>query len=361
MYKRQYFPFITLCSDLATAVAVAVGAHQVSVGAMSAGTLIAFVLYLAMLFGPVQQLTQVFDGYQQAVVGLRRIGDLLATPSSLSRSPAARDPGPAGFDGDASLEEVSFRYSGAAEDALTAVDLNIPAGSSLALVGRTGAGKSTIVKLLARFYDPVAGSVRMDGVDIRDYTLSGYRQRLGLVPQEPHLFTGTVAQNIAYGRPGADHRAIVAAAAAVGATDMIAALPGRMNHPIGERGQGLSSGQRQLIALARAELVEPDLLLLDEATATLDQATEALVMAAGAAVTRRRTSVIVAHRLATAARADVIAVVDHGRIVESGTHDELLTLDGRYRAFWDAGVDPAEPAVPVTPRATVPGTGDEPI
>ena len=226
---------------------------------------------------------------------------------------------------------------------------------------RTGAGKSTIVKLLARFYDPVAGSVRMDGVDIRDYTLSGYRQRLGLVPQEPHLFTGTVAQNIAYGRPGADHRAIVAAAAAVGATDMIAALPGRMNHPIGERGQGLSSGQRQLIALARAELVEPDLLLLDEATATLDQATEALVMAAGAAVTRRRTSVIVAHRLATAARADVIAVVDHGRIVESGTHDELLTLDGRYRAFWDAGVDPAEPAVPVTPRATVPGTGDEPI
>ena len=348
-----YFPFITLCSDLATAVAVAVGAHQVSVGAMSAGTLIAFVLYLAMLFGPVQQLTQVFDGYQQAVVGLRRIGDLLATPSSLSRSPAERDPGPAGFNGDASLEKVSFRYSGAADDALTAVDLNIPAGSSLALVGRTGAGKSTIVKLLARFYDPVAGSVRMDGVDIRDYTLSGYRQRLGLVPQEPHLFTGTVAQNIAYGRPGADHRAIAAAAVAVGATDMIAALPGRMNHPIGERGQGLSSGQRQLIALARAELVEPDLLLLDEATATLDQATEALVLAAGAAVTRRRTSVIVAHRLATAARADVIAVVDHGRIVESGTHDELLTLDGRYRAFWDAGVDPAEPAVPVTP----PGNG----
>jgi ATP-binding cassette, subfamily B, bacterial len=335
-----YFPFITLMSDLATAVAIAVGAHQITTGHLSAGTLVAFVLYLSMLFGPVQQLSQVFDGYQQAVVGLRRISDLLRTPSSLVRRDDTVDVPTDGFDGRAALDDVGFRYSGADRDALSDIDLTIEPGTSLALVGKTGAGKSTIVKLLARYYDPTTGAVRMDGTDIRDFTLADYRGRLGVVPQEPHLFTGTVADNIAYGRPDADRAAIAAAAHAVGAAGMIASLPGAMNHPIGERGQGLSSGQRQLIALARAELVEPDLLLLDEATATLDQATEALVLAAGEALTHRRTSVIVAHRLATAARADVIAVVDDGRIVEMGTHAELLTLGKRYRAFWDAGVAP---------------------
>ncbi|UPG69939.1 ABC transporter ATP-binding protein [Gordonia hongkongensis] len=342
----SYFPLIQLMSDIATAIALGVGAGQVASGSLSAGTLVAFVLYLTMLFGPVQQLSQVFDGYQQAAVGLRRIGDLLRTPSSLRTSARAESPPHGGFDGVVDFDRVGFRYQGSTTDALSAVDLHIPAGSSLALVGRTGAGKSTIVKLLARFYDPTTGRVLVDGTDIGDYELAGYRRRLGLVPQEPHLFTGTVAENIAYGRPDADRAAIVDAAAAVGALRMITALPGRMNHPIGERGQGLSSGQRQLIALARAELVEPDLLLLDEATATLDQATEAQVLAAGRAVTRHRTSVIVAHRLATAARADTIAVVDGGRIVELGTHEELLALGQRYRGFWDAGVDPDEPAVP---------------
>ncbi|MGV9713452.1 ABC transporter ATP-binding protein [Gordonia sp. NPDC003424] len=335
-----YFPFITLMSDLATAAAIAVGAHQIAHGSLSAGTLVAFVLYLSMLFGPVQQLSQVFDGYQQAVVGLRRIAELLRTPSSLAvrRQPVGVPVD--GFDGRADLDDVTFRYSGADRDALTSVNLTIPAGTSLALVGRTGAGKSTIVKLLARFYDPTAGSVRVDDTDIRDFALDDYRHRLGVVPQEAHLFTGTVADNIAYGRPDADRAAIADAARAVGAAGMIATLPGGMNHPIGERGQGLSSGQRQLVALARAELVEPDLLLLDEATATLDQATESLVLAAGEAVTHRRTSVIVAHRLATAARADRIAVIEDGRVVEEGTHGELLSLAGRYRAFWDAGVAP---------------------
>ncbi|WP_416259151.1 ABC transporter ATP-binding protein [Gordonia jacobaea] len=335
-----YFPFITLMSDVAAAVAIAVGAHRISTGTMQAGTLVAFILYLALLFGPVQQLSQVFDGYQQAVVGLRRIADLLRTRSSLE-SREDRIPVPAnGFDGDIELDDVGFRYTGAHDDALRDVELTIPAGSSLALVGRTGAGKSTVVKLLARFYDPTSGEVRIDGTDIRDFGLLDYRHRIGLVPQEPHLFTGSVAENIAYGRPDADRTQIAAAALAVGATDVIAGLDGGMRHQVGERGGGLSSGQRQLIALARAELVDPDLLLLDEATATLDQATEALVLAAGETVTRRRTSVIVAHRLATAARADRIAVVDNGRVVELGTHDELLSLGGRYRAFWDAGVDP---------------------
>lgn len=335
-----YFPFITLMSDIATAVAIAVGAHRIAGGTMQAGTLVAFILYLTLLFGPVQQLSQVFDGYQQAVVGLRRIADLLRTRSSLeSRSDRVSVPAN-GFRGDVDLADVGFRYAGASADALSDVELTIPAGSSLALVGRTGAGKSTVVKLLARFYDPTSGKVQMDGTDLRDFGLLDYRHRIGLVPQEAHLFTGSIADNIAYGRPDADRTEIAAAALAVGATDVISGLDGGMRHQVGERGGGLSSGQRQLIALARAELVEPDLLLLDEATATLDQATEALVLAAGETVTHRRTSVIVAHRLATAARADRIAVVDDGRIVELGTHDELLSLGGRYRAFWDAGVDP---------------------
>ncbi len=338
-----YFPFITLTSDLATAGVIAFGARQVSTGGTGAGTLVAFVLYLGMLFGPVQQLSQVFDGYQQAVVGLRRIGDLLRTTSSVLTASHHPDATPFGapatehFDGHAALDDVAFRYAGAADDALRGVSLDLPAGTSLALVGQTGAGKSTIVKLLARFYDPTSGSVRMDDRDIRDYPLDRYRSRLGVVPQEPHLFTGTVASNIAYGAPGATRERITEAAAAVGALDMIAGLRGGMLHRVGERGQGLSAGQRQLIALARAELVDPDLLLLDEATATLDQATERQVLAAGRHLVGARTSVIVAHRLATAARADRIAVVSGGAITELGTHDELLALNGKYRELFDAG------------------------
>lgn len=347
-----YFPFITFCSDAATAVVLGFGAHQVASGAMSSGTLIAFVLYLAMLFGPVQQLTTVFDSYQQAAVGLRRIRDLLLTPSSLVDAPQAdSEASPAelaapAFDGDVRLDRVDFRYAGADRDALSGIEMHIPAGTSLALVGTTGAGKSTIVKLLARFYDPTAGSVRMDGIDLRTIDLHRYRSRLGVVPQEPHLFAGTVADNIAYGRPGASRERIAEAARRVGAAQMIAGLPGGMEFGVSERGRGLSSGQRQLIALARAELVEPDLILLDEATATLDQATEAQVLAAGEALSRRRTSVIVAHRLATAARADVIAVVEGGRIVERGTHHRLLAAHGEYRRLWDAGVSPDDCEAP---------------
>ncbi|MGU3292269.1 ABC transporter ATP-binding protein [Williamsia sp. M5A3_1d] len=341
-----YFPFISLMSDLATAGVVAIGARQVLDGSAGPGTLVAFVLYLGMLFAPVQQLSQVFDGYQQAVVGLRRIGDLLRTPSSVvTPDGATHDRAAAGilrFDGHAELDAVGFRYAGASSDALGRVSLDIPAGTSLALVGQTGAGKSTIVKLLARFYDPTTGSVRMDGADIRTHHLAAYRARLGVVPQEPHLFTGTIASNIAYGRPGASRSEVTAAATAVGATRMIARQRGGMLHRVGERGQGLSAGQRQLIALARAELVDPDLLLLDEATATLDQATEAQVLDASRRLTRSRTSVIVAHRLATAARADRIAVVSSGAIIELGTHDELLALDGKYRELWDNGMASAD-------------------
>ncbi|MCF8570608.1 ABC transporter ATP-binding protein/permease [Gordonia sp. HY002] len=343
-----YFPFIQFCADLATAVAVGVGAQQIASGTLQPGTLVAFVLYLAMLFGPVQQLTTVFDAYQQAAVGLRRIGDLLTTPTSIVDNPDATATGSADFDGAVSLDGVGFRYTGADRAALSDVDLQVPPGGSLALVGATGAGKSTVVKLLARFYDPTSGHVRMDGVDLRDIGIARYRSRLGVVPQEPHLFAGDVADNIAFGRPDANREQIADAARRVGAAAMIASLPGGMAHPVSERGRSLSSGQRQLIALARAELVEPDLILLDEATATLDQATEAQVLAAGDALSRRRTSVIVAHRLGTAARADAIAVIDGGRVVEYGDHASLYDADGPYRRLWDAGIPPdAEPAEPM--------------
>ncbi|WP_305094419.1 ABC transporter ATP-binding protein [Prescottella sp. R16] len=332
-----YFPFITFLSDLALAAVVLVGAHRVADGAATAGTLVAFVLYLGLLFGPVQQLSQVFDGYQQADVGLRRIADLLATPSSIETAePGDTVPITGRLRGDVRFDDVTFRYQGADSDALTDIDLHIPPGTTVALVGRTGAGKSTVVKLLARFYDPTSGTLRVDAEDLRRYPLHAYRGRLGVVPQEAHLFTGTVASNIAYGRPDASRTQIEDAARAVGALPTIAALDGGMHHPIGERGQGLSAGQRQLIALARAELVDPDLLLLDEATATLDPATERLVLESNRLVTRKRTSVVVAHRLATAERADLVVVVDDGRIVETGAPDALRQAGGHYARLRNA-------------------------
>ncbi|GAB2911571.1 ABC transporter ATP-binding protein [Rhodococcus aerolatus] len=341
-----YFPLVALLTDLAQAAVLLVGAGRVASGTTSVGALTAFVLYLGLFLAPVQQLSQVVDGYQQARVGLGRIGDLLATPSSVREREGAA-PLTAHLRGEVHLDHVGFRYAGAPVDALTDVDLHVPAGATVALVGRTGAGKSTVVKLLARFYDPTAGAVRVDGTDLRDLALGDYRRRLGVVPQEPHLFTGDVASNIAYGRPGASRAEVTAAADAVGALPVLAALPAGLRQPTGERGQGLSAGQRQLVALARAELVDPDLLLLDEATAALDPATEAAVLRAGDRVTRSRTAVVVAHRLATAQRADLVVVLDGGRVVEQGSHDALLALDGHYARLWRAGdLDGARPTQP---------------
>lgn len=334
-----YFAFVAAWTDLALALVVFTGAHAVAAGTTSTGTLVAFVLYLELLFGPVQQLSQVLDGYQQARVGLRRIGDLLRTPSSIGADPPGADPIAAGLRGDLALDAVRFRYPGTERFALDDVDLAVAPGESLALVGATGAGKSTIVKLLARLYDlsgTDTGVIRVDGVDIRGYRLDRYRARLGMVPQEAHLFTGDIASNIAFGKPLATDAEIEAAARAVGALGMIAGLPGGFGRPVGERGRGLSAGQRQLIALARAQLVDPDLLLLDEATATLDPDTEEKVLAATGSLARNRTTVVVAHRLATAARADRIAVVEHGRIVEAGTHAELVAAGGHYARLWTA-------------------------
>ncbi|MDT9701361.1 ABC transporter ATP-binding protein [Streptomyces sp. P17] len=326
-----YFPFVQFLSSAAVAAVLIVGAGRIDAATLTTGALVAYLLYIDLFFAPVQQLSQVFDGYQQASVSLGRIQELLQEPTSTKSADEPLDV--LSLRGEIAFENVHFAYGGD-EEALSEVDLRIPAGQTVAFVGETGAGKSTLVKLVARFYDPTGGRVTVDGMDLRALDMTAYRHRLGVVPQEAYLFQGTVRDAIAYGRPEATDAEVEAAARAVGAHEMIATLDGGYLHEVAERGRNLSAGQRQLIALARAELVDPDILLLDEATAALDLATEAQVNQATDRVAGRRTTLVVAHRLTTAARADRVVVMAHGRVAEDGTHDELLALGGRYAELW---------------------------
>jgi ATP-binding cassette subfamily B protein len=354
-----YFPFVLFLSAIADVVVLGVGAHLIAEGRLTTGVLIAFILYLTMFFSPIQQLSQVFDSWQQTRVSVNRISDLmrLHTLTPDPEQPVALDR----VRGELALVDVHFRYPSAPEvptdaakgpadsalpdsdvvrrkppEALRGLDLRVAPLETVALVGETGAGKSTVLKLLARFYDPDSGSVTLDGHDLRTLDLHDFRSRLGYVPQESFLFTGTIRDNIAYGRPEATDLEVEAAARAVGAHDFIATLHDGYHQAISERGASLSSGQRQLIALARAELVDPAVLLLDEATANLDLATEAKVSAAMAAVAGRRTTILIAHRLQTARTADRIVVLGQGRVLEEGTHEALVARDGRYAAMWRA-------------------------
>jgi ATP-binding cassette, subfamily B, bacterial len=336
-YIATYFPFLSLLSGVAQAGILVVGAYRVADGTLSPGVLLAFVLYLGLFFSPLYQLSGVFDGYQQARVGLSRIGDLLRTPTTV---PPAADPVPVThLRGEVELRDVTFTYQGTTHPAVENISLHVAPGETVAFVGATGAGKSTLVKLVARFYDATEGQVLIDGVDIRDYDLSALRQRLGIVPQEAHLFGVDIAENVAYGNPNATRAEIEQAVRAVGALPVVASLPDAFHQQVGERGQALSAGQRQLVALARAELVQPTILLLDEATAALDPATESAVLAASDHLSGARTTFVVAHRLATAARADRIIVLSEGRIVEQGTHTDLLQANNHYARLWAHGQD----------------------
>jgi len=358
-----YFPFVQFLSSLADVIVLAVGAQMIHEGRLTTGVLIAFILYVDMFFSPIQQLSQVFDSWQQTRISVARIDELMGLETTTP--PAAEPVVPGRLAGAVALEGVSFSYPeptaapsavaavrgpadarfGAAEDelltakapeALRDIDLAIAPGETVALVGETGAGKSTLVKLLARFYDPDSGRVAVDDHDLRALDLPAYRHRLGYVPQEAFLFTGSIRDNVAYGRPEATNAEVEAAARAVGAHDFIAALPGGYGHQVAERGRSLSAGERQLIALARAELVDPAILLLDEATSNLDLANEARVVAAMQRLSADRTTIVIAHRLQTARTADRIVLLDAGRIAEVGSHQELLAREGHYAAMWRA-------------------------
>jgi len=326
-----YFPAVDVLASVATAIVLGFGGALVVDGSLTIGTLLAFTLYLANFFDPVQQLSQLYNTFLSAAAALDRITTVLDEEPEVVDAQGAT-PLPR-IEGHVRFEHVRFGY-GNLPEVLHGLDLDVPAGTTVALVGHTGAGKSTIAKLLARFYDPRQGRVTIDGHDLRDVTQESIRSQLGIVPQEGFLFSGTVAENIAFGRPGASPEEIEAAAEAVGVDAFVAELPDGYDTGLGERGFRLSLGQRQLVAFARALLADPRILILDEATSSVDIGTERRIERGLRRLLAGRTAFVIAHRLSTIRGADVIVVLDHGRVVEQGTHEQLIAAGGAYTRLY---------------------------
>ncbi|MCU1689916.1 MAG: transporter related protein [Jatrophihabitantaceae bacterium] len=332
--QARYLRSMEFCTAVATVVAVSAGGLLVDRGAISLGTLSAFVLYLLMLFDPLQTFTYLLTMLQQAGAALRRLyGVLQAEPAIVPGDVAVLPEG-----GDLVLKRVSFAYGEAGFPVLQDVDLVVPSGQSLALVGPTGAGKSTLAKLAARLHDPIAGRISYGGVDLRDASYEALRSRIVMVSQEGHLFQGTVIDNVRAGLPGATDAQVLQAIRTIGAEEILGALPEGMATQVGERGAFLSAGQRQIVSLARVALTGAEVIILDEATSSMDPGTEAIVHRAVTRLTRGRTLIVIAHRLSTVRDADRIAVIAEGGIAELGGHDELVASGGRYAALYDGWV-----------------------